>query len=50
MNQVLRNDGVAPLWARLVATFFGIGWLKPGPGTWGLAGGSASVVGGEPFY
>ncbi len=22
-------------WARLVATFFGIGHLKPGPGTWG---------------
>jgi len=38
MNQVLRNDGVAPLWARLVATFFGIGWLKPGPGTWGSLG------------
>ena len=28
----------APLWATLVATFFGIGRLKPGPGTW------ASVV------
>ena len=38
MNQVLRTDGVAPLWARLVATFFGIGWLKPGPGTWGSLG------------
>src|SRR6266568_8295998 len=25
---------VAPLWARLVATFFGIGYLRPGPGTW----------------
>ena len=24
----------APLWARLIATFFGIGWLRPGPGTW----------------
>jgi phosphatidylglycerophosphatase A len=35
MNQVLRNDEMAPLWARLVATFFGIGRLKPGPGTWG---------------
>jgi phosphatidylglycerophosphatase A len=23
-----------PLWATLVATFFGIGRLKPGPGTW----------------
>lgn len=25
----------APLWARLVATFFGVGRLRPGPGTWG---------------
>jgi len=24
----------APLWATLVATFFGAGHLKPGPGTW----------------
>jgi phosphatidylglycerophosphatase A len=24
----------APLWATVVATFFGIGRLKPGPGTW----------------
>ncbi len=24
----------APLWATLVATFFGIGRLRPGPGTW----------------
>ena len=24
----------APLWATLVATFFGMGRLKPGPGTW----------------
>jgi phosphatidylglycerophosphatase A len=30
------KDGVeAPAWARLVATFFGLGWLRPGPGTWG---------------
>ena len=27
----------APLWATLVATFFGTGKLKPGPGTWGSA-------------
>ena len=26
-----------PLWATLVATFFGIGCLRPGPGTWGSA-------------
>jgi phosphatidylglycerophosphatase A len=25
----------APLWATLVATFFGAGGLRPGPGTWG---------------
>jgi phosphatidylglycerophosphatase A len=25
----------APLWASVTATFFGIGNLKPGPGTWG---------------
>jgi phosphatidylglycerophosphatase A len=33
------NRGVsvsrAPLWADLVATFFRIGYLRPGPGTWG---------------
>ena len=29
---------VSPLWATVVATFFGTGRLKPGPGTW------ASVV------
>jgi phosphatidylglycerophosphatase A len=27
----------APLWATLIATFFGIGRLRPGPGTWGSA-------------
>jgi len=30
-----------PVWATLVATFFGIGRLRPGPGTWGSA---ATVV------
>jgi phosphatidylglycerophosphatase A len=30
-----------PLWATLVATFFGIGLLRPGPGSWGSA---ATVV------
>jgi phosphatidylglycerophosphatase A len=25
----------APCWATLTATFFGIGRIKPGPGTWG---------------
>jgi len=27
----------APLWATLTATFFGVGRLHPGPGTWGSA-------------
>ena len=27
----------APRWATLIATFFGIGYLRPGPGTWGSA-------------
>jgi phosphatidylglycerophosphatase A len=31
----------APLWATLVASFFGVGHLRPGPGTWGSA---ATVV------
>lgn len=26
-----------PTWAMLIATFFGIGRLRPGPGTWGSA-------------
>ena len=25
----------APLWANLIATFFGAGRMRPGPGTWG---------------
>jgi phosphatidylglycerophosphatase A len=31
------EGGPAPLWATLVATFFGIGHIRPGPGTWGSA-------------
>jgi phosphatidylglycerophosphatase A len=27
----------APLWAKLVATFFGTGLMHPGPGSWGSA-------------
>lgn len=27
-----------PLWATLIATFFGAGLLRPGPGTWGSLG------------
>jgi len=29
--------GKAPLWASLTATFFGIGYMRLGPGTWGSA-------------
>ena len=28
-------SGPLPAWATLVATFFGIGRVRPGPGTWG---------------
>jgi len=31
------SGGKAPLWAALTATVFGIGHLRPGPGTWGSA-------------
>jgi phosphatidylglycerophosphatase A len=36
-SQTAGNDGrpPAPLWATLIATFFGAGRLRPGPGTWG---------------
>ena len=27
----------APLWATLIATFFGIGYMRRGPGTWASA-------------
>jgi phosphatidylglycerophosphatase A len=30
-----RIVAAAPLWSTLVGTFFGVGRLKPGPGTWG---------------
>jgi len=32
-----RESGRASLWATLVATFFGVGRLGPGPGTWSSA-------------
>jgi len=32
-----RSVEPTPPWSRLVATFFGVGRLKPGPGTWGSA-------------
>lgn len=31
------KSATAPLWAAAIATFFGVGRLKPGPGTWGSA-------------
>jgi phosphatidylglycerophosphatase A len=31
------SGGKAPLWASLTATFFGIGYMRRGPGTWGSA-------------
>jgi phosphatidylglycerophosphatase A len=34
-SQIEAKGTTAPLWATLVATFFGVGRLKPGPGTWG---------------
>jgi phosphatidylglycerophosphatase A len=33
----LAGQSRGPRWARLTATFFGIGRLHPGPGTWGSA-------------
>ncbi len=38
MKQATELDGAAdgtPPWAAMIATFFGIGHLRPGPGTWG---------------
>jgi len=34
---VVAGASRAPLWATLVATLFGIGRIRPGPGTWGSA-------------
>ena len=31
------DSAKAPLWATLTATLFGIGYMRPGPGTWGSA-------------
>lgn len=32
---LVATDSKGPAWANAVATFFGIGRLRPGPGTWG---------------
>src|SRR5450631_979748 len=34
-TEVTVTTSSAPRWATLVATFFGAGRLRPGPGTWG---------------
>ena len=34
-NAVSSSSASAPTWATLVATFFGVGRIQPGPGTWG---------------
>ena len=34
-TDVVAISSTAPRWATLVATFFGAGRLRPGPGTWG---------------
>jgi len=31
------ENPIAARWASITATFFGIGWLRPAPGTWGSA-------------
>jgi phosphatidylglycerophosphatase A len=36
-TETIRGVASGPLWATLTATFFGIGRLHPGPGTWGSA-------------
>ena len=35
LSKIEANGRQAPLWATLIATFFGVGRMKPGPGTWG---------------
>lgn len=34
-SSLIQNQGPAPFWAYAVTTFFGAGYGKPGPGTWG---------------
>lgn len=35
LTEVPARPSTAPRWATVVATFFGAGRLRPGPGTWG---------------
>jgi len=37
LSEVERSRPRGPLWATLIATFFGVGRLRPGPGTWASA-------------
>ena len=39
MTDIAKADSSAsvPVWASLIATFFGVGRLRPGPGTWASA-------------
>ncbi len=39
--QKSKGTSAAPAWARAVATALGLGYLRPGPGTWGSLGGVA---------
>ena len=34
-TEATETSSSAPAWATLVSTFFGVGRLRPGPGTWG---------------
>jgi phosphatidylglycerophosphatase A len=34
-TEAAERSSSAPAWATLIATFFGVGRLRPGPGTWG---------------
>ena len=37
LSAVEKTNAPPPLWATVTATFFGIGRVRPGPGTWGSA-------------
>jgi phosphatidylglycerophosphatase A len=39
--RLVASRQLAPRWARVTATFFGAGKLRPGPGTWGSLAGLA---------
>lgn len=37
LEDIRKSASTAPVWATLIATVFGVGRLRPGPGTWGSA-------------